>query len=258
MGDVRDFVAQAHELSRVLEGPRDIPEDFLKSLWDASESGDPSARLERAINQLVAHLESKSVPSGSGSDADRGVGFAVPMEASRVSPAVASAAKTKIKIETGTGDNIAPPPELGKSRTEKKKSKDKNRSPALRQGADTGRDVFASAIAWDAVEQPDFDQERSGAQTWKQEGAADCDVFGSALAWPNVEQSDFDQETNGAFHQHGCAFQQSGFGQELRGAVGQLQSHMWGQTEAGRAENFAPAGADVLGQEWQQQQQQQQ
>lgn len=58
-----DFTAQAKQLSNILNGPSKISEKFLKGLWDASEGGDPSARVERAINQLMAHLEKGDVPA---------------------------------------------------------------------------------------------------------------------------------------------------------------------------------------------------
>jgi len=67
MADFSEFVQQAAQLSLILNGPSKIPESFLKTLWDASEGGDPSGRVDRSVNQLVAHLDQGTVPADDGS-----------------------------------------------------------------------------------------------------------------------------------------------------------------------------------------------
>mmetsp|Transcript_43500 Transcript_43500/g.124672 ORF Transcript_43500/g.124672 Transcript_43500/m.124672 type:complete len:219 (-) Transcript_43500:170-826(-) len=68
MGDFEEFRKQGLQLSNIMNGPSKIPDKFLKGLWDASEGGDPSRRVERAVNQLMVHLEKGDVPDD-GSDA---------------------------------------------------------------------------------------------------------------------------------------------------------------------------------------------
>jgi hypothetical protein len=57
-----EFVQQAEELSRAMNGPSRIGALFLQHLWGASEGGDASTRVDRAINLLLAHLERNEVP----------------------------------------------------------------------------------------------------------------------------------------------------------------------------------------------------
>lgn len=64
--DWDSFVQQGNQLSSVFGGPNRIDERYLRTLWDASEGGDPSQRVDRAINQLMSALESGGVPADTG------------------------------------------------------------------------------------------------------------------------------------------------------------------------------------------------
>jgi len=57
-----DFARQAEELAAAMDGPSKISVAYLRELWGASEGGDPSERVTRAINLLLAHLERGMVP----------------------------------------------------------------------------------------------------------------------------------------------------------------------------------------------------
>eukprot|EP00929_Paragymnodinium_shiwhaense_P039892 TRINITY_DN20888_c0_g1_i1.p1 TRINITY_DN20888_c0_g1~~TRINITY_DN20888_c0_g1_i1.p1 ORF type:complete len:340 (+),score=102.90 TRINITY_DN20888_c0_g1_i1:152-1171(+) len=71
MGDFEDFVKQGSQLSSIMGGPDKPDRRYLQKLWDASEGGDPSERVERANNQLMAALEKGEVQAG-GAGGDSG------------------------------------------------------------------------------------------------------------------------------------------------------------------------------------------
>lgn len=58
MADYKEYVRQAHVLSSALNGPSKLDPKFLQDCWNASECGDPSCRIDRAVNvQVMAALE---------------------------------------------------------------------------------------------------------------------------------------------------------------------------------------------------------
>lgn len=139
MGDFSDFEAQGKQLSLILNGPAHIPEAFLKTLWAASEGGDASGRVERAINQLVAHLEKGDVPTDDGSG-----GGGAPKESPSKHSEASKKSETpkKKKKESKSKDK------------EKKSSKQPPPSPSLSGGASEG--VFGAELGMAGMLGPVF------------------------------------------------------------------------------------------------------
>eukprot|EP00931_Biecheleriopsis_adriatica_P090575 TRINITY_DN64534_c0_g1_i1.p1 TRINITY_DN64534_c0_g1~~TRINITY_DN64534_c0_g1_i1.p1 ORF type:complete len:471 (-),score=126.99 TRINITY_DN64534_c0_g1_i1:56-1468(-) len=176
-----DFVQQGTQLSSIMDGPTSIQTAFMKGLWDASEGGDPSARVERAINMLLAELEKGTVPKG-----DPNTGGGGQPEKKKEPSRRKSDKQEDLPRKASSGRDLL--------------SAAWGEEPALPSKADSGRDLLAAA--WGGF---------GGSEAaWPQQSAFPQQPQQTMQAFQQPLQQQFQQPP---FQQQQNGFQQQGFQQ---------------------------------------------